>query len=129
MKKYLFILILLFLVPMFFSFFYMKEREMASYSDLAVYLDGVSTSFIPAQSDGYFFESVQCNNGVQGFWNNETWSLKLSGLTKTRSKCPLNFKKIKIGDTWDFTSKRELQTFLVNHTGKYRIELWGGSGR
>ena len=44
----------------------------------------------PQKGEGYLGESVTCTNGITGNWNNDTWKLELSNVTKL-TNCTINF--------------------------------------
>ena len=50
-----------------------------------IYVDNKEVDKSPAKDEGYYFLKTDCTNGVKGTWNNETWELELSNITKSVS--------------------------------------------
>ncbi len=44
---------------------------------LVVYLEGEEVSDFPSKSSGFGFDSMNCVNGSNGFWNEDTWKLTI----------------------------------------------------
>ena len=65
------------------------------YGDVVIsaYIDGEYSSTIPGKNDGYVVENVVCDNGAVGEWNNDSWGLLATNLSK-RTKCNVYFKKL-----------------------------------
>ena len=65
------------------------------YGDVVIgaYIDGEYSSTIPGKNDGYVVENVVCDNGAVGEWNNDSWGLLTTNLSK-RTKCNVYFKKL-----------------------------------
>ncbi len=61
---------------------------------LSVLVEGEKQDSFPAKDSGYAFESVTCENGTTGTWDNENWGLNIT-FTKP-DKCTVNFKKNKL---------------------------------
>lgn len=61
---------------------------------LSVLVEGEKQDSFPAKDSGYAFESVTCENGTTGTWDNENWDLQVT-FTKP-DKCTVNFKKNKL---------------------------------
>ena len=59
---------------------------------ISAYIDGEYSSTIPGKNDGYIAEKVSCDNGAVGKWNNDSWGIVLTNLSK-RTKCNVYFKK------------------------------------
>ena len=56
---------------------------------LSVLVEGEKQDNFPAKDSGYAFESVTCENGTTGTWDNENWGLQVT-FTKP-DKCTINF--------------------------------------
>ncbi len=59
---------------------------------IAAIIDGEKSSTIPSKNDGYEFVSVECNNGAEAEWNNDTWKITIGNLSKSKTICTLTFK-------------------------------------
>ena len=59
---------------------------------IAAIIDGEKSSTIPSKNDGYEFVSVECNNGAEAEWNNDTWKITIGNLSKSKTMCTLTFK-------------------------------------
>ena len=59
---------------------------------IGAYIDGEYSKTIPGKNDGYVVKSVSCDNNATGSWNNDSWGIALTNLTK-RTKCNVYFKK------------------------------------
>jgi hypothetical protein len=62
---------------------------------IAVKVDGVSQSDFPIQNDGYYYTAtnITCTNGASAEWDNDKWGLLTYNLTKSGTKCEVNFTK------------------------------------
>ena len=96
------------------------------YGDIVVgaYINGEYSKDIPGKSDGYKIEKIACDNGATGAWNNETWGLAVTNLSK-RTKCNLYFIS-DINVNFNYTGSE--QTFIVPVSGTYKLETWGAQG-
>ena len=74
---------------------------------LAVTLDGQEVEKYP--SSGKYKVNVTCDNGANGSWDYETWSLNVANLNSKKVKCQIDFKTellyddVKIGDYVSYT--------------------------
>ncbi len=74
---------------------------------LAVILDGQEVEKYP--SSGKYKVNVTCDNGANGSWDYETWSLNVANLNSKKVKCQIDFKTeflyddVKIGDYVSYT--------------------------
>ena len=59
---------------------------------LHYYVDGVAV--IDKPSTGNYKVEVTCDNGASGTWNQEDWSVNIANVTKTNTKCTINFNTI-----------------------------------
>ena len=59
----------------------------------AFYVDDVISSTMPSKDSGYTLdtEKSSCTNGATPLLNEDTWSIKVSNLTTTHTKCTLYF--------------------------------------
>jgi len=58
---------------------------------LAVTIDGVASNDFPAKDAGYIAESVICDKGASGNWNNEEWVIVVSNLVQSKTACNISF--------------------------------------
>ena len=65
------------------------------YGDVVIgaYVDGKYSTTIPGKNDGYIVDKIVCDNDATGSWNNDSWGIVLTNLTK-RTKCNIYFNKI-----------------------------------
>ena len=113
-KRYLYIgipCILVLLIGIYFAyskFSVFKEEEVVRttvgefiYGDVVIgaYIDGEYSNTIPGKNDGYVVKSVSCDNNATGSWNNDSWGIIVTNLTK-RTKCNVYFetKKNSVND-------------------------------
>lgn len=96
------------------------------YGDIIVgaYINGEYSSTFPKKDDGYKVEKIICDNNSTGTWNNDSWGIVVSNLTK-RTKCNVCFMS-DIQVDFDYTGGE--QTFTVPVTGTYKLETWGAQG-
>ena len=96
------------------------------YGDIIVgaYINGEYSSTFPKKDDGYKVEKIICDNNSTGTWNNDSWGIVVSNLTK-RTKCNVYFIS-DIQVDFDYTSGE--QTFTVPISGTYKLETWGAQG-
>ena len=105
-KRYLYIgipCILVLLIGIYFAyskFSVSKEEEVVRttvgdfISDDAVigaYIDGEYSKTIPGKNDGYVVEKIVCDNNASASWNNDSWGIIVTNLTK-RTKCNVYFE-------------------------------------
>jgi len=57
----------------------------------AVTIDGESSSTFPVKEAGYIVESVTCDKGATGKWDNGLWDIRVSGLTQSQTICNIEF--------------------------------------
>mgnify|MGYP004479969333 CR=1 FL=1 len=106
-KRYLYIgipCILVLLIGIYFAyskFSVSKEEEVVRttvgefiHGDVVIgaYIDGEYSKSIPGKNDGYVVEKIVCDNDATGSWNNDSWGIVLTNLSK-RTKCNVYFKK------------------------------------
>ncbi len=106
-KRYLYIgipCILVLLIGIYFAyskFSVSKEEEVVRttvgefiYGDVVIgaYIDGEYSTTIPGKNDGYIVDKIVCDNDATGSWNNDSWGIVLTNLTK-RTKCNVYFEK------------------------------------
>ena len=60
---------------------------------IGAYVDGKYSTTIPGKNDGYIVDKIVCDNDATGSWNNDSWGIVLTNLTK-RTKCNIYFNKI-----------------------------------
>ena len=106
-KRYLYIgipCILVLLIGIYFAyskFSVFKEEEVVrttvgdfiSGDDvIGAYIDGEYSKSIPGKNDGYVVEKIVCDNNASASWNNDSWGIALTNMTK-RTKCNVYFEK------------------------------------
>ena len=68
-----------------------KEVNESGKQMIAFTVEGENVDIgFPQKGEGYLGESVTCTNGITGNWNNDTWKLELSNVTKL-TNCTINF--------------------------------------
>mgnify|MGYP004567605053 FL=1 len=58
---------------------------------IGAYIDGEYSKSIPGKNDGYIVDKIVCDNDASGSWNNDSWGIVLTNLTK-RTKCNVYFE-------------------------------------
>ena len=91
---------------------------------LAVYVNDELQSSIPKKGEALFKKAI-CDNDVKVFWDNDTWSLKVSNL-KIKTKCNLYFYEGQTVFNFDYTGNE--QTFTAPFSGTFKLETWGAQG-
>jgi len=57
----------------------------------AVTIDGLPSNAFPLKNTGYRAESVTCDKGASGTWDNNLWNIKISNLTQGKTTCNIAF--------------------------------------
>ena len=57
----------------------------------AVTIDGVPSNTFPIKGEGYISNSVTCDKGATGVWNNKDWTIVVSNLTQSKTTCNIEF--------------------------------------
>ncbi len=113
-KRYLYIsipFILVLLIGIYFAyskFSVFKEEEVVRttvgefiHGDVIIgaYIDGEYSKTIPGKNDGYIVEKIVCDNDATASWDNDSWGIIVTNLTK-RTKCNIYFetKKNSVND-------------------------------
>ena len=106
-KRYLYIgipCILLLLIGIYFAyskFSVSKEEEVVRttvgefiHGDVVIgaYVDGKYSTTIPGKNDGYIVDKIVCDNDATASWDNDSWGIIVTNLTK-RTKCNVYFEK------------------------------------
>lgn len=68
---------------------------------IKIYVNGEYSETAPQKNTGYKVDSIVCDNGAVGEWNNDDWGPTITNVTK-RNKCSIYFSdanKIKFGNT------------------------------
>lgn len=68
---------------------------------IKIYVNGEYSETAPQKNTGYKVDSIVCDNGAVGEWNNDDWGPTITNVTK-RNKCSIYFgdaNKIKFGNT------------------------------
>ena len=58
---------------------------------IGAYIDGEYSKTIPGKNDGYTVDKIVCDNDASASWDNDSWGIVLTNLTK-RTKCNVYFK-------------------------------------
>ena len=58
---------------------------------IGAYINGEYSNTIPGKNDGYAVKSVSCDNNATGSWDNDSWGIVLTNMTK-RTKCNIYFE-------------------------------------
>ena len=106
-KRYLYIgipCILVLLIGIYFAysrFSVFKEEEVvrttvgdfiSGDAVIGAYIDGEYSKTIPGKNDGYIVDKIVCDNNASASWDNDSWGIVLTNLTK-KTKCNVYFKK------------------------------------
>ncbi len=109
-KRYLYIgipCILVLLIGIYFAyskFSVFKEEEVvrttvgdfiSGDAVIGAYIDGEYSKSIPGKNDGYIVDKIVCDNDASASWDNDSWGIVLTNLTK-RTKCNVYFETKKI---------------------------------
>ena len=107
-KRYLYIgipCILVLLIGIYFAyskFSVFKEEEVvrttvgdfiSGDAVIGAYIDGEYSKSIPGKNDGYIVDKIVCDNDASASWDNNSWGIVLTNLTK-RTKCNVHFNKV-----------------------------------
>ena len=105
-KRYLYIgipCILVLLIGIYFAyskFSVFKEEEVvrttvgdfiSGDAVIGAYIDGEYSKSIPGKNDGYIVDKIVCDNDATASWDNDSWGIVLTNLTK-RTKCNVYFE-------------------------------------
>ena len=105
-KRYLYIgipCILVLLIGIYFAyskFSVFKEEEVvrttvgdfiSGDAVIGAYVDGEYSKTIPGKNDGYVVDKIVCDNDATASWDNNSWGIVLTNLTK-RTKCNVYFE-------------------------------------
>ena len=113
-KRYLYIgipCILVLLIGIYFAYFkfsVFKEEEVvrttvgdfiSGDAVIGAYIDGEYSKSIPGKNDGYIVDKIVCDNDATASWDNDSWGIVLTNMTK-RTKCNIYFetKKNSVND-------------------------------
>ena len=89
--------------------------------DLAVYIENELNSSIPANNENLYVNKIDCDNNVNAYWDNDTWGLFISNLSK-KTKCNLYF----IHDTQKpYWQIEEVERTSVLSTDIFTIKISG----
>ena len=58
---------------------------------IGAYVDGEYSKSIPGKNDGYIVDKIVCDNDVSASWDNDSWGIVLTNLTK-KTKCNIYFE-------------------------------------
>ena len=58
---------------------------------IGAYIDGEYSKSIPGKNDGYVVDKIVCDNDASASWDNDSWGIVLTNLTK-RTKCNVYFE-------------------------------------
>lgn len=94
--------------------------------NLAVYVNNELQENIPNKGDA-IISKIVCDNDVTASWNNDSWSLEITDLSK-KTKCNLYFISYTGETVFDFDYTDSEQAFTAPVSGVYKVELWGAQG-
>ena len=86
---------------------------------IGAYIDGEYSKSIPGKNDGYVVEKIVCDNDASASWNNDSWGIVLTNLTK-RTKCNVYFeiKKPSLNETVTTAMSNNPSMFASDDPGK-----------
>ena len=84
---------------------------------IGAYIDGEYSTTIPGKNDGYVVDKIVCDNNATGSWNNDSWGIVLTNLTK-RTKCNVYFRKPTLTETITTALSNSPSMFAVDDPGK-----------
>ena len=86
---------------------------------IGAYIDGEYSNTIPGKNDGYIVEKIVCDNNATGSWNNDSWGIVLTNMTK-RTKCNIYFetKKNSVNDVINDAVNTNSSMFASDDPGK-----------
>ena len=86
---------------------------------IGAYIDGEYSNTIPGKNDGYIVEKIVCDNDATGSWNNDSWGIVLTNMTK-RTKCNVYFetKKPSLNETVTTAMSNNPSMFASDDPGK-----------
>ena len=86
---------------------------------IGAYIDGEYSTTIPGKNDGYIVEKIVCDNDASASWNNDSWGIVLTNLTK-RTKCNVYFetKKPSLTETITTAIGSNPNMFAADDPGK-----------
>ena len=58
---------------------------------IGAYIDGEYSKTIPGKNDGYVVDKIVCDNDASASWNNDSWGIIVTNLTK-KTKCNVYFE-------------------------------------
>ncbi len=90
-------------------------------SIIAVNVDGVANTSIPAKNSGKNFQKADCTNGATGSWDRSNWRFLLSGLTQTKTKCTLYFVTGQV--TGEQSCENKMEDLLENDKNQVKPSL------
>ena len=91
---------------------------------VSIYFNNEKKDNIPSKNEAIFSKSI-CDDDVSVSWDNDSWGLLISNLSK-KVKCNLYFYSGPTEFDFDYTGAE--QFFTAPITGNYKVELWGASG-
>ena len=102
----------LILIILLFICFTIKVNAASTTPDIninKIYVDNKKVEKTPSKDEGYLFLKTDCTNGVKSKWNNETWELELTNITKS-SSCSVFFT----------SNPEEVKNYIANpNTGAF----------
>ena len=133
-KRYLYIgipCILVLLIGIYFAyskFSVFKEEEVvrttvgdfiSGDAVIGAYVDGEYSKTIPGKNDGYIVDKIVCDNDATASWDNDSWGIIVTNLTK-RTKCNVYFetKKPSLNETVTTAMSNNPSMFATDDPGK-----------
>ncbi len=100
MKKHLILFLLIICISVCFIILLQKENKIKEYSinekiELAIYLEGEQTNYIPSKESGYYYdrERSSCTNEAYINWDSVSWSPVVSNMSEYKTRCEIHFTK------------------------------------
>ncbi len=86
---------------------------------IGAYIDGEYSKSIPGKNDGYVVDKIVCDNDATASWNNDSWGIVLTNLTK-KTKCNVYFetKKTPLTEVITTAMNNNPSMFATDDPGK-----------
>ncbi len=94
-QKITFLILSILLIGLFSFFQYDKvieeQKEDETETILSLTIDGEKVENFPSKESGKTIERIECEEGVNAFWDYETWGPVIKNVTKNKTKCQFHF--------------------------------------
>ena len=122
-RKYLIISIII--ISLGFILFNFKKEYLSEDDILGIYINNELSDNYPSKGSALFQKAVCDDASTKVTWDNDKWGLLIKNMTK-KTRCNLYFYKGKTVFNYDYTGN--LQTFMAQVSGTYKLETWGAQG-